>query len=184
MSESTFTLAELLPRHLSVDSSQMHLDGTPKNIEPAFLEGVIQYGVTSALNVDVLELIAEAWAQTNALRTAAAAKDGQPTHVFLAKHDVACDNQLKVVLQFTGAAPVTDHLDLQLKASFEGVGVIIENRCIMAMDAGHGKATAELHYSNARLLGQSNDWVALPVKFRFAHPIQIGRGGAASEVEI
>lgn len=182
MSESTLTVAVLLPRELALDSSQMRLnaggDASPRGAEDGFLQSKIRDGVASALEVDVLGLIAEAWAKTAELQAAAATTERgseAPTHVFLAKHDVVCDNQLKVALEFAGMAAVTDHLNLRLKAMFEGVGVTIENGCIVALDAGRGAAKAELLYSNAKLLGQSTDWVTLPAKCTLARPIRIGR---------
>lgn len=185
MSDSTFTLAALLPHDLAIDSSQMHLQGNDaapsQGPEKGFLEAKIQEGVASALNVDVLELVAQAWAKTAEMQKAATADrrgSGQPTHMFLAKHDVVCDNKLKVALEFAGVPAITDHLNLRLKAMFEGVGVTIENGCIVALDTGRGSARAELLYSNASLLGQSTDWVALPGQHRLAHPVQIGRGKA------
>ena len=185
MSDSTFTLAALLPQDLAIDASQMHLQGNdvapPKGTGTGFLEEKIQEGVASALNVDVLELVAQAWAKTAEMQKAATADrrgSGQPTHMFLAKHDVVCENKLKVALEFAGVPAITDHLNLRLKAMFEGVGVTLENGCIVALDAGRGSAKAELLYSNASLLSQSTDWVTLPVKHTLAHPVQIGRGKA------
>lgn len=71
---------------------------------------------------------------------------------------------------------VTDHLNLRLKAMFEGVGVTIENGCIVSLDAGRGSAKAELLYSNASLLSESSDWVTLPAKCTLGRPIRIASG--------
>ncbi len=180
--------SQLLPRDISIDSSQMHLErggvASPNGTETGFLEGKIREGVTSALNVDVLEFIAQAWAKVEEMQTAATAdRRGakQPTHLFLAKHDVVCENQLKATLEFAGIPAITDHLNLRLKAIFEGVGVTIENGCIVALDVGRGSAKAELLYSNASLLSQSTDWVTLPARHTLTHPVQIGRGKAIQE---
>ena len=84
-----------------------------------------------------------------------------------------------MALEFAGLDAITDHLDLRLKAMFDGVGLLIENGCIVAVDLGRAAARAELRYSNATLLGQSTDWVALPSKYTLKHPLQIGSGRLA-----
>jgi len=180
MSDATFTLARLLPPDVAVDAAQMRLDGNgsaaARGTELGFLQSKIDDGVRAALDVDVMEILAEAWAKTDDLRQAGGseAASATPTHLFLAKHDVVCDNQLKVALEFAGMPAITDHLDLRLTASFEGVGVTIEHGCIVAVDAGRGAAKAELLYSNARVLGRSTDWVALPAHCTLARPVRIG----------
>lgn len=86
---------------------------------------------------------------------------------------MVCDSQLKVALEFAGVPAVTDHLDLRLKAMFGGVGVTIENGCIVGFDAGRGAAKVELLYSSASLLSQSTDWVTLPGTWTLRRPIRI-----------
>ena len=181
-SSSALTLARLLPGPLSIDPAQMHLGSaaatTRDDGASGFLTTKIGESVSAALDVDVLELIAEAWAKTDGLRASAANEhDGfAPLHVYLAKHDVVCDSRLKIALEFAGVPAVTDHLDLRLKAMFEGVGVTIENGCIVAVDDGRGAAKVELLYSSASLLSQSTEWVTLPGTWTLARPVRIGNG--------
>lgn len=174
---ASFTLASLLPEGLTVDRSKMRLGAGPgKDAGAGFLQDKIRDGVVAALDLDILELIAQAWAKTDELRRAAeGAKAGAPgpTHLFLAKHDVDCDSELKVALEFAGMPAVTDHLKLRLKAMFQGVGVTVENGCIVALEAGRGAAKAELLYSNTSLLSQSTDWVTLPGRYRLSRPVRI-----------
>jgi hypothetical protein len=180
----TFTLASLLPEGLAVDRSKMRL-GTASPLSEAeggFLQDKIRDGIASALGVDVIELIAEAWAKTEELRQAAAsakAGAGEPAHLFLAKHDVVCDSELKVALEFAGMPALTDHLKLRLRAMFQGVGVTVEDGCIVALDAGRGAAKAELLYSSASLLSESSDWVTLPGHYPLTRPVRIGRAAPA-----
>ena len=184
---STLTIGALLPRDLSIDTSQMKLKGNGATTHAGaagFMQEKIRDSVDAALHIDVLELIADAWSRTADIQTAAAAaaKPGAspaPTHLYLAKHEIVCDNQLKVALEFAGLDAITDHLDLRLKAMFDGVGLLIENGCIVAVDLGRAAARAELRYSNATLLGQSTDWVALPSKSTLKRPLQIGSGRVA-----
>ncbi|MBV8036419.1 hypothetical protein [Roseateles sp.] len=172
---SSLTLAALLPAGLSVDASRMQLGAGNHGDEGGFLRSKIGEGVTAALKLDVMELIAEAWAKTDELRGAAAgAGSGSPAHLFLAGHDVSCDSELKVVLEFAGMPALTDHLKLRLKAMFQGVGVTVANGCIVALDAGRGAAKAELLYSNTSLLSESSDWVTLPGQYTLARPVRIG----------
>jgi len=181
MSDSTLTLAALLGSPPDVDPAKMGLAseaGASTNDGAGFLRTKISEGLSSALGVDVMALIAEAWAKTDDVRRAASAQrgSGQPAHLFLAKHDIACDNKLDVTLEVLGAPAITDHLSLRLKAMFEGVGVTIDHDCIVAVDAGRGAAKAELLYSDASLLSESSDWIALPAKWVLRRPIRIAGG--------
>ena len=182
MTGSELTLSDLLPSGFTVDTTQMQLSAnraqSPSTQEASFIGQQIRDHVASALDVDVLELIAEAWAKSGELKEAAAhpSPEGVPTHLFLAKHDVVCDSELKIALEFAGIPALTDHLSVRLKAMFEGVGLTIEKGCIVALDAGRGAARVELLYSNASLLGKSTDWVALPGHTTLARPVPITRG--------
>lgn len=179
MSDTSLTVADLLPADLQLDAAELALQqpgGTPASGAFAgFIAGKLGEAVAAALGLDVIELIAQAWVKTDALRKLAKTPPGAGalTHVYLAKHDVACENRLNVVLEFAGAPAVTDHLKLTVTAQFEGVGLTIDAGCIVALDAGRGAAKAELSYSNARLIGSTTDWVALPGKLTLAHPIAI-----------
>lgn len=185
MTPTELTLSDLLPPGLAVDASQLRLHAEraqPQSSQEAgFIQTQIRDRVASALDVDVLGLIAEVWARSGELRDAAERESpsGAPCHLFLAKHDVVCDNELKIALEFAGVPAVTDHLSVRLKAMFEGVGVTIEKGCITALDAGRGSARVELLYSNASLLGQSTDWVALPGRVTLARPVPIARAERA-----
>lgn len=181
-SSYSLTLARLLPDELSIDPAQMRLGSGATAARDAsaagFMASKIGESIGAALDVDVLELIAEAWAKTDALRASVANPPegpATPMHLYLAKHDVVCESQLKVALEFAGVPALTDHLDLRLKAMFEGVGVAIENGCIVAVDGGKGAAKVELLYSSASLLSRSTDWVTLPGTWTLGRPVQIGK---------
>lgn len=170
------SVAALLPDAIALDPAQLRFGKEAAGLGAAagFVQTKLLEAVRAALDADVMAVLAEAWAKTAELRNAAQAQGaGQPTHLYLAKHEIACDNQLKLVLEFAGLPALTDHLDLRLKAQFEGVGLSIEQGCIVALDAGRGMAKLELLYSNAKLLSQSSDWVRLPASCTLAHPVRI-----------
>jgi hypothetical protein len=177
MSDRALTVAALLPADMKFDTQELDLQGGAAWGSSAlgFLAAKVQDAIATTLDKDVLELIAEAWANTDELRDVAARPQsaGGVKHVYLAKHDVVCENKLNVVLEFAGAPAITDHLKLLLTAKFEGVGVTLENGCIVAIDAGRGAAKVELRYSNTKLIGSTSDWVALPLKHRLGHPVRV-----------
>jgi hypothetical protein len=178
MTDTSLTVAGLLPADLHLDPAELTIPpGSPAAGSgfTAFVGAKLGEAVTGALGLDVLELIAQAWAKADELRGLAKTPPGtgELTHVFLAKHEVACENKLNVVLEFAGAPAVTDHLRLTVTAQFEGVGLTIDSGCIVALDAGRGAAKAELHYSNAKLVGSTTDWVTLPGKLVLSRPIPI-----------
>jgi hypothetical protein len=177
-------LSALLPAELHIDPAEMSL-GQGKTVSATMLSFVgtkVQDAIASSLDIDVLELIAEAWAKTGELRELCEGeRRSEAQHVFLAKHDVECESRVKVLVEFAGAAglgaslaPVTDELRLILKAKFEGIGLTIDKGFIVAVDAGKGAAQAELRYSNAKLVATTSGWVELPAKHTLRHPIQIG----------
>ncbi len=141
MSQSTLTVSQLLPLGMTVDPSQLCWDaGTSKAAAglDGFVKDKVRDGVVAALDMDVLELIATAWAKVDDLADVADASrrtPGQTTHVFLAKHDVICENKLNVALEFAGVPAVTDHLRIKLTAKFEGIGMTIDGGYIVALDA-------------------------------------------------
>lgn len=176
-------LSDLLPAELNIDPAEMNL-GQSKALSPtlfSFVASKVQDAIATALNVDALELISQAWAKTSELCELCAESRNEPRHTFLAKHDVECESKVKVLLEFAGApafgafvSPVTDELRVLLKAKFEGVGLTIEKGFIVAVDAGHGAAQAELRYRNTKLVGGSTGWVELPARQTLHHPVQIG----------
>lgn len=181
MNDSNLTVAALLPAEMVIDPSQIGA-GAATSAAPmgltTFLHSKLKEGVASALDIDVLGLVAQAWAGTDELRKLAAPDKrsaAAPVHLFLAKHDVVCENVLKLTLEFAGMPAITDHLKLNLTAKFEGVGVTVERGCIVALDAGRGAAKAELLYSSTRLLGSTTDWVTLPPRYVLKRPIEIAR---------
>ena len=178
MSDTSLTIAGLLPADLRLDAAELTIppDGpAPSSAFAGFIGAKLREAVDGALGLDVLELIAQAWAKADELGRLADTPPGagELTHVFLGKHDVVCENKLNVLLEFAGAPALTDHLKLTVTAQFEGVGLAIDSGCIVALDAGRGAAKAELRYSNTKLVGSSTDWVRLPGKWTLAHPIAI-----------
>jgi hypothetical protein len=188
MSQRALTVSGLLPDNLKIDAAELAFrgEGSVGSTLLGFLGTKVQEALGSALDIDVLELIAEAWAKTDELREVAAGmhESGEVKHLFLAKHDVVCENRLNVVLEFAGAPTITDHLQLTLTAKFEGVGVTVDGHCIVAVDAGQGAAKAELRYSNTKLAGSTTEWVALAFKHTLAHPISIAANHAAKVVPL
>lgn len=182
MPDRSLTLAKLIPASLRVDAKELKLqDAAAGDSLLAFVGAKVQEGVEQALDVDVLGLVAQAWSKVDELRGVAeqTVRSAQPSHVFLGKHELTCDNQLDVVLEFAGVPAVTDHLQVRLVAVFESVGLTLERGCITEIDAGRGSARVELRYSNAKLLGQSTDAVELPVRWRLQHAVAVDRAPAA-----
>lgn len=180
MSDRSLTLASLFPSTPRLDASELKLQRSAGSGESGLLDFIgakAQEGVAEALDVDVLGLVAQGWSKVDDLRGVAeqTLRTGQPAHVFLGKHELTCDNQLDVVLEFAAVPAVTDHLQLRLVALFESVGLTIERGCIAAIDAGRGSARAELRYSSAKLLGQSTDAVVLPRRWRLERPVAVER---------
>jgi hypothetical protein len=180
MNEAALTIADLLPLDCHLDTKQLQLpqegSASVSSSVASFLQEKLQDSVSGALKLDVLELVAEAWSKTDELRELAERKPtsgGEPTHIFLAKHDVVCENRLNIALEFAGVPTLTDHLKLKLTAKFEGVGVTVENGYIVALDAGRGAAKAELSYSSTKLIGSTSDWVKLPGHYKLARPLPI-----------
>lgn len=181
---ASLTLADLLPRPARIDPAEMSL-GRARRMSATMLGFVgakVEEAVAASLDVDVLGLIAEAWAKTDELRDAAAEgrRRGEPQHLYLARHDVECENHIQVLIELAGSAalgavlaPVTDELTLVLKAKFEGVGLTIDRGFIVAIDAGQGAAQAELRYASTKLVGSTTDWLALPARCTLPHPIAI-----------
>ena len=177
MSNASLKLSDLLPGDIKVDPAELNLE-KGKSLSPSlmgFLGSKVQESVGSALNLDVLEVIAQAWSKADELKEASGAMraPGEVKQVYLAKHDVVCENKLNVALEFAGVPAVTDHLQLTLTAKFEGVGLTIGGGYIVAIDGGRGAAQVELRYSNTKLIGRTTDWVKLPSKLTLARPIQI-----------
>jgi hypothetical protein len=186
---ATLKVSDLLPSVLQVDPVDLRLQrgaaGESAGLGPSLLQfaaAKVQEAIATALQLDVLELIAQAWAKTDELRRLAAESraPGDMRHLYLAKHEVVSENRLNVVLEFAGMPSLTDHLSLRLVAAFEGVGVTIDGGHIVAVDAGRGQAKVELRYSSAKLLGSTTDWVALPARHTLARPIEIDGSRAAA----
>lgn len=178
MEARALTIADLLPSGFTVDPAQLSLDGSASS--PAaglrdFIRAKALDGIGSALKLDVIDLIARAWSQVAELQKAAQQQKagGTPDTLFLAKHEVVCEDKLKLTLEVLGTPALTDHLGLKLTAAIEGVGLIVDTGCIVGIEAGRGSAKVALHYSNTRLAGQSTDWVALPARLMLSRPVRI-----------
>lgn len=190
MDEAALTVADLLPGDFKVDPGQLRLGEGDSLKAPGigdFISAKLRESIGAALEVDVIELIAEAWAQMDELRKVASARkppSADPDTVYLLKHEVVCENKLKVALEFAGMPALTDHLELKLTARFEGVGLTIDSGHVVAIEAGRGSAKVELLYSNARIAGESSDWVALPAKLTLRRPIRIAPAGSGEVVPI
>lgn len=194
MSDASLKVSDLLPARDRVDAADLHFsaDGPVTSTVLAFVGSKVEEAIDSALQADVLALVALAWTKVSAIRDAAAEgrEKGEVRHVFLGKHEIESESKIDVRVEFSQLpgtakllAPLTDELSLKLKAKFDSVGLTIENGYIVAVDAGDGAVEAQLCYSNKKLLGTSTAPVVWPAKCRLPHPVMIGLAPAVRAVQ-
>lgn len=186
MAGDRLTLADLLPQRQAADAREMQLAGLG-DLAPSLLGFVgskAEEAVASALQADLLGLVAQAWVKLGALRAAAQASREKktPQYVLLGEHELDTEAQLKVLVEFAAlpgaaaaVAPVTDALSVRVVARFESAGLTIEDGCIVGVEAGRASAKAELRYSSHKLFGSSSDWVPLPGRIRLDPPVAVDR---------
>lgn len=183
MSDASLIISDLLPSRSAIDPAELSFHESPglASTMLGFVGSKVEETLDSVLRADVLGLVALAWTKVNALRDAAAEGRAkcEPRHVFLGKHEIESESKVDVRVEFSQlpgaqlAAPFTDELRLKLKATFQSVGLTIDNGFIVAVEAGKGEVEAQLCYSNNKLLGASTAPVALPAKYKLQHPVVI-----------
>jgi hypothetical protein len=110
--------------------------------------------LNQALDTDIYELLAQAWAKVQAVRESAAKSRGTPgqtTVVTLSQHDFT--HTCHPTLTFSVAdMPLPElKLTLELVATFKGVALSIEDARLRALAPGEASVTVRLKYKSVTL---------------------------------
>lgn len=139
-----------------------------------YVAGELQGALRTALDRDLLEVLAKCWAQAQLLADYADRQKhppGERAVIELGQHDLS--REIHPVIAVTiGACPCVElKFTFAVAAHFGGVQLAIEDGHIIGGSPGDAWATAQLSYQGVPLHPESESRkIALPGEFRFAAP--------------
>ena len=139
-----------------------------------YVAGERQGALKTALDCDLLEVLAKGWAQARLLAEYADPKrhpPGERAVIELGKHDLT--RELHPVIAITiGSCPCVElRFTFAVAAHFGGVQLAVMDGHIVGGSPGDAWATAQLSYQGVPLYPESESRkVAIPGEFRFAAP--------------
>lgn len=127
-----------------------------------FAAGVAATQLNTALDIDVLELVAKAWSKVKNVRDAAAKSreiPGEAVIVNLGKHDFTHNCQPVISVRVADVPLPELKLTLELVAAFKSVRLSIMGGKLVSLAPGEASATVRLKYRNMTLKEKSTpDW--------------------------
>ncbi len=180
--QSGVRLSDLLPKNFDELEQRIEGDlregkhGSLSTMAWGFVRSSAAGEVRKALDFDVFELLAQAWAKTSELHACGASTPPDETKVVhLGKHDfkTAICPELTVDL---GVPPYPKlRFTVEVAAHFEGAALSIRNGCITSVETGDASVTAEFKYGKVRLHKQESPKLKLSGRREFKEPgIRIG----------
>ena len=181
------TLRELLPKELDgleaviEDGLRKESNGNLSTLAWRFVRASAAAEVDKALDADVWQVLAHAWAKANELHTHANSPPGETRVVHLGNHDfkTAVHPELTVDI---GKPPYPSPLvfTMEIATHIESATLRIKQGRIVALEAGEVWVYAELKYGKARLHKQDSPMLKLPGEWTFDPGIQIAPDRAAA----
>lgn len=184
---SPTTLRELLPKELDgleaviEDGLRKESNGNLSTLAWRFVRASAAAEVDKALDADVWQVLAEAWAKANELHTHANSPLGETRVIHLGNHDfkTAVHPELTVDIG-TPPYPAPLVFTVEIATHIESATLRIRQGRIVALEAGEAWVYAELKYGKARLHKQESPMLKLPGEWTFDPGIQIEPDRAAS----
>lgn len=139
-----------------------------------FIRSTAAGEVRKALDLDVVEVLAEAWAKARELREYRHKPPGEVHLLHLASHDLSTEVHPVLVVDL-GTPPHPElRFALQVTARFEGAVLRIQDGTITGVETGHATATAQLKYRAVPLhRKEESPRLGLPGARTFRTPIRI-----------
>jgi hypothetical protein len=128
------------------------------------------------LDLDVLELIGQAWSKARELREYADPRKHPPDEtavVQLGEHAVTCEVYPVLEVRLGDVALPELRFTLNLVARFKAVGLTIRGGAIRAVAPGACAAVAELKYRSVTLKREETPELHLPGQFKFRDGLRI-----------
>jgi hypothetical protein len=188
MSDSSgYTVRQLLPsKFQQIDEAMKHAmrddpafqSKQPPGVALSVAGDRVTEAVCGALDCDVFELIAQAWAK--ALEIKKAASDAEKVEdktatVFLGKHELTADLDPIVELTFGAMGKLTLRFTLEFAAKLDLAQVTITGRRIVKIGKTEGRASAVLKYGKIELHHPlESKKIPLLEDLVLKHPIPIG----------
>lgn len=153
------TLADLLPAKIDGlgDCVQAHLEARPGGLV-TLAWGLIKFQaagrIKDALNIDVLDMAAKAWAAARELHGYADASRhpaGEVEVTHLGKHSLTASVHPVLNIGFAGASFAPMRFTLVLTAEFLSAALSIQDGAIVAVAPGEASAAAVLKYGEVDL---------------------------------
>lgn len=180
--QSGVRLSDLLPKNLDALEQSIEgdlRDGTRGHLSTmawGFMRSAAAGEVRKALDFDVFELFAQAWAKASELHACAITTPANETKVvYLGKHDF----KTAVCPELTIELGVPPHpklrFTLEVSAHFEGAALSIRNGCITSVETGNASVIAEFKYGKVRLHKEASPMLKLAGRREFKDPgVRIG----------
>jgi hypothetical protein len=160
---SGYTIRQLLPERFErMDDAMARAKKGDPQLKAANLPGIAldvagaraTSAVRDALDIDVFELIAKAWAKALELRRAADDAEADPDKtatVFLGEHKLVADLHPVVDVVFGVVGKLSLQFTLEFAATIELAEVTITNHRIVKIGKTEGQASAVLKYGSVEL---------------------------------
>jgi hypothetical protein len=181
MADDTVKLRDLLPTKL--DGLEETIEGDLRKDEDAHFSKLAWRcvrssaadEVRSALDFDVFQVLAQAWAKSAELFGVSRDTSDEITVVHLGQHDFKTAVHPELTVDF-GVPPYPKlQFTLEVAAHFEGAALSIRNGYIIAAETGDASVNAEFKYGKVRLHKEESPKVKLAGRREFAAPgIKIG----------
>jgi hypothetical protein len=136
----------------------------------------IEFALGKALDIDLLDLVAEGWSKLQQLRDYCGRKpddENKPFSVALAQHDVVSSHQpgIDVLLGEKVIARIV--VDVELSLTLKGIVLSVRDDHIVAIASGKFAGAGSVKYRGATLIEKSTEEYDIPGKWIFDRPFPL-----------
>ena len=136
----------------------------------------IQFALGKALDIDLLDVVAEGWSKLNQLRDYCGRKqddEDKPFSVALAQHDVVSSHQPGIDVLLGEKVIGRIVVDVELSLTLKGVVLSIRNDHIIAVASGKFAGAGSVKYRGAALIERSTEEYDIPGRWIFDRPFPL-----------
>ena len=136
----------------------------------------IQFALGKALDINLLDVVAEGWSKLNKLRDYCGRKledEEKPFSVALAQHEVVSSHQPGVDVLLGEKVIARIVVDVELSLSLKGIVLSIRDDHIVAVASGKFSGAGSLKYRGATLIEKSTPDHDVPGKWVFDRPFPL-----------